>query len=80
MRIVYTSTDSTLADDAGRVAYDYFELTIVESCYQLSLSFTAGIDDIDYRVHSAAAAETYTPTKSISDSSCTVTYTVYTKE
>ena len=33
MRIVYTSTSSNLSDDDGRVAYDYFDLTLKEACY-----------------------------------------------
>ena len=56
MRIVYTSTSSQLSDDDGRVAYDYFDLTLKEACYQLSIVLDAGFNDIDYRVHAASAA------------------------
>ena len=77
MRIVYTSTSSTLSDDAGRVAYDYFDITIVENCYALEIVLDAGFADIDYRVHSASTAQTETLTITLNnDNSCTVTTVV----
>ena len=80
MRIVYTSTSSTLQDADGRVAIDYFDLTIVEACYQLDIELTAGFSDIDYRVHAASAAEINVATFGITnDSGCTITQTTQIK-
>ena len=52
-RIVYTSTSSLLADDAGRVAIDYFKVHFVETCYDLDIAVTAGINsEYIYDIHS----------------------------
>ena len=69
-----------MADDDGRVAYDYFNLTIKEACYQLNINLDAGFDDIDYRVHSTKLAQTETGTYTITnDSTCTITTTIKAK-
>jgi len=43
-RIVYTSTSSLLEDDAGRVAIDTFKIHFIETCYDLDITVSAGVN------------------------------------
>ena len=76
-RVVYTSTYSTAAT---RIAYDEFNLTIRDPCYNSVATLVAGVDDVIYLVDTAnTVGEDYEPDFD-PDSGCGYALTIRIKE
>ena len=79
MRVTYTSDESEVADGAGRVAVDEFDVNFVQQCYDMGLALNQGIDDYTYEIYDTAPAVT---TEAIFDilndpnGDCDITYDV----
>ena len=76
IRIKYSAPDSLLADDEGRVVYDYWTVRFHHKCADLKVNKGNDIPDTLYLVSSASTSSTLTPTFTLAnDDSCTLTTT-----
>ena len=78
-RVIFTSTYSTVSDDAGRVVSDYFDVVYTDPCYKKSITLTAGVLDVTYKIHGAAATMNVASPVFSAVGTCAVTETIYAK-